>query len=172
MPDVLVGYRLPSGFGEFTMDGRYFGTAGDQVLPGPDGLSSVRTRLDMTVFNFNYQSMEFSLWPWMDMKWWVGGELANVFFDSRQTTPLAAAAAGDGVVGCHVTNRFIGFGPHSGFEIACFLHEKHCSLVARVEGADLFGRINQSFDETDVATFAGCRSAAIRPIPARRKCPR
>jgi hypothetical protein len=154
MPELLIGYRLPSGFGEFTLSGRYFGSVGDQELPGPDGPSSVRTRLDMTVVNFDYRSTEFSLWPYADCMFWAGGQFGNIFFDSRQITPPTLAAAGTGVVVRHVVNRFIGFGPHAGGQFSYFLHNKEWALQGSIDAADLFGRINQGFDETDVAVDA------------------
>jgi hypothetical protein len=148
-PRILLGYRLPSGFGEFTVAWRYMASDGSQALPGPDGLSDVRSRLDVTVVDFDYRSSEFSLWPCcMDMRWWAGGRFSNLYFDSRQVTAPALAALGTGVVDRHVTNRYVGFGPHAGVELAYCPCGRALSLLGRIEGAGMIGRIRQSFAET------------------------
>jgi Legionella pneumophila major outer membrane protein precursor len=147
-PSLLLGYRLPAGFGEFAGGYRGFSTSGNQTLPGPDGPSNVHTRLDMNMADFEYASSEFSLWPWLDMRWHVGGRFADIYADSRQTTAFALAAAGSGVTDRHVVDRFYGFGPHFGLKLAYFLHDKDLALVTRVDGSFLFGRIHQSFGET------------------------
>jgi len=48
-------------------------------------------------------------------------------------------------------DRFYGFGPHFGLQLAYFLHDKDLSLVGRVDGSFLFGRIHQQFGETTTA---------------------
>ncbi len=149
VPELLLGYRLPSGFGEFTLGWQYLASSGDQLLPTPQGLSAVRTRLDLTQVDLDYRSREISLWPcYLDMQWWAGFRYANVYFDSVQNISPAVAAAGTGVDFRHVSNRFVGIGPHAGFELAKFLYGKEWSLLGRFEIADLIGRIHQSFAET------------------------
>jgi hypothetical protein len=156
VPNVLLGYRLPAGFGEFTLGWQYLASAGSQVLPGPDGPSGVHTRLDLTQFDFDYRSREISLWPcFMDMQWWAGFRYANIYFDSVQDTSPALAAAGTGVDFRHVTNRFVGIGPHAGAELACFVHGRQWALLGRFEWADMIGRIRQSYAETTTAIGAG-----------------
>ncbi len=102
----------------------------------------------MNLIDFDYRSREISLWPWMDMKWWAGGHFSNLYFDSNQGTDASLAAAGTGVTDRHVTSRFVGFGPHAGGELACFLDDRHWSILGRFEVAGMLGRIHQSFSET------------------------
>jgi hypothetical protein len=149
-PRVLLGYRLPAGFGSFAVGLKYFGTDGSQVVPGPDGPSSVRSRLDVTLADFLYRAEEFSLWPWMDMRWWAGGRFSNLFFDTHQSTSFALAGAGSGVLDRAVSNRYVGFGPLAGLEAAWFVHGRELSLLGRVEGAVHLGRIRQQFAETNL----------------------
>jgi hypothetical protein len=171
-PMLTAGYRLPSGFGEVVLSARYFGTVGDQLLPvAPDGPASVRTRLDVTTSNIDYRSSEFSLWPGADALFYAGGEFGNFFFDSRQTTPLAEAAAGSGVTGRHVANRFVGFGPHAGVRLNCFLYGRELALQGSFEAADLFGRITQEFDETTTATAAGPAATGVNRTSSSQSVP-
>jgi hypothetical protein len=156
VPDLQVGFRLPSGFGEFTLSGQYLASDGSQVLPGPDGPSNVHSRLDLTQIDFDYRSREFSLWPCrLDMQWWAGFRYANIYFDSVQNTSSVLATAGTGVDFRHVTNRFVGIGPHAGLELAYFLHGRQWSLLGRFEWADFIGRIRQSYAETTTAVGPG-----------------
>jgi hypothetical protein len=149
VPNLLSGYRLPAGFGEFTLGWQYLASSGNQVLTGPDGPSSVRSRLDLTQVDLDYRSREISLWPCcLDMQWWAGGRFANIYFDSTQATSPPLAAAGTGAAFRHVTNRFTGFGPHAGLELAYFLYGRQLALLGRFEAADLLGRIRQSYAET------------------------
>jgi hypothetical protein len=171
-PRLLLGYRLPSGFGEFTVAWRYLASDGEQALPGPDGPSSVRSRLDLTLADFDYRSSEFSLWPWLDMKWWAGGRFSNVYFDSRQTTAADLAALGTGVVDRHVTNRYVGFGPHVGLELACISCGRTLALLGRFEAAGMLGRIRQSFGETTTALGAdGLPVAGNTPFSSSQDVP-
>jgi hypothetical protein len=156
VPDVLLGYRLPAGFGEFTLQGQYLASDGSQVLPSPDGPSNVHTRLDLTEVNIDYRSREISLWPCcIDMQWWAGFRYTCIYFDSVQTTTPALAAAGTGVVFRHVASRFVGIGPHAGLELAYYLRGREWSLLGRFEWADMIGRIHQNFAETTTTIGAG-----------------
>jgi hypothetical protein len=165
-PLVLLGYGLPAGFGELTAGFRYFASDGAETLPGPDGPSSVRSRLDVTLADFDYRSAEISLWHCgLDMRWWAGGRFSNLYFDSRQGTAPALAAAGTGVTDRRVTNRFVGFGPHAGLELAYFLHGREWSLAGRVEAADMLGRIRQTFSETTLGGGGASAFSSSQDVP-------
>ena len=170
-PALLFGYRLPAGFGEFEAGYRGFSTSGSQSLPGPDGPSNVHSRLDMNMADFGYASSEFSLWPWLDMRWHIGGRFADLYADSRQTTAFAPAAAGSGVTDRHVVDRFYGFGPHFGLELAYFLHDRDLALMGRVDGSFLFGRIHQSFGETTTPGPGGAAVSGNTPFDSSQEVP-
>jgi hypothetical protein len=164
-PAILLGYRLPSGFGEFTIGYRYLASDGTQTLPELAGPSSVRSRLDMNLVDFDYRSRELSLWPWLDMKWWAGGRFSNLYFDSNQSTNSTLAGTGTEVSDRHVTNRFVGFGPHAGLELAYFLHEREWSLLGRIEGAGMLGRITQGFSETTTTSSGTTAYSSSQDVP-------
>jgi hypothetical protein len=152
-PRFDVGYRLPSGFGEFLVSYRFLETSGSQGVLSVDGPATLRSRLDLNMADFDYASREFSLWPLWDMKWRFGGRFAEIFFDSKLNEPFAEAAAGSEVFESRVTNHFEGFGPHWGLELARKLEDSGFSLFSRADGAILLGRVRQGFFET--STIAG-----------------
>jgi hypothetical protein len=148
-PRIEVGYRLPSGFGEFAVSYRFFATDGSATLPSPDGLAAVRSRLDLNEVDMDYASREFftDQWPYVHMKWRFGLRWADAYYDTQALEPFAAAAAGTGVFERRTSNNFWGLGPHVGLE----LDRKFCgtglALVGWADGATLLGRIRQNFSE-------------------------
>jgi hypothetical protein len=170
-PGLLLGYRLPSGFGELALGWRGMASEGSQVLAGPDGPSPVHSRLDMNLAELDYRCREFSLWPWLDMMWWAGGRFANIYYDSHQSTSFDLAAAGTGVTARHVTNRYAGFGPHAGVELAAFVYERQGALLGRIEAADLLGRIRQGFEETTTTPAPGGSVAGSTPYSSSQNVP-
>jgi hypothetical protein len=164
-PEILLGYRLPAGFGEFTLSWRYLSSDGTQALPGPDGPSSVHSRVDLTVADLDYRSSEIFWWPCLDTKFWGGFRFANLYFDSEQTTAAALAAKGSGVIDRHVTNRYWGIGPHAGAEVAYFLSGREWSVLGRIEGAAPVGRIRQTFSERTLTGSANAPFSSSQETP-------
>jgi hypothetical protein len=146
-PRVEVGYRLPSGFGGFAFAYRFLASDATGAFSGLDGPASVTSRLDVQVFDFDYISHEISLWPHWDMTWWFGGRLANVYFDSQAEEPLAEALAGSNIFARRTTDRYIGFGPHSGLGLQRRLDEWGLAVVGRLDGWIGLGDIRQGFFE-------------------------
>jgi hypothetical protein len=151
-PRVELGYRLASGFGGFALAYRFFGTDGSETVPGSDGPANLRSRLDVNVVDLDYQSWEISLWPNWEMKWWFGLRQANIYFDSQETEPFAAGAAGS-VLATRTTNHHLGWGPHYGLELDRHWDETGLSLVCWADGATLLGRTQQHYQE--VSTILG-----------------
>jgi len=155
-PRVELGYRLPSGFGEFAMSYREMASDGTASVAGPDGAADLKSRLDVNIGDLDYISREWSLWPDWGMKWWFGLRLANIYFDSHETEPFTvadAAVAGSGVFDRQTSNHYLGGGPHYGLELTRQWKETGLSFVARLDGAALLGRVTQNFSE--VSTTAG-----------------
>jgi hypothetical protein len=147
-PRVELGYRLPSGFGEFAVAYRFFGTDGTGVVQGPDAAELLKSRLSVNVVDLDYASREFLTcqWPYVHMKWRFGLRWADAFFDTQADEPFAAAAVGGRIFETHTSNNFWGIGPHTGLELTrqC---EPGLELVGWVDGATLLGRIRQNFFE-------------------------
>jgi hypothetical protein len=159
-PRVDLGYRLPSGFGEFAVAYRTLATDGSEAVLGPDGVAGLKSRLDVNIGDLDYRSREMSLWPHCGMKWWFGLRMANVFFDSQEVENFAAAAAGSGIVATHTTNHFLGGGPHYGLELTEHWETTGLALTLRADGATLLGRVHQDFLE--VSAIAGPAGALLR----------
>lgn len=166
-PRFELGYRLPSGFGELLLCYRFLATDGTGTVAGPDDIAILKSRLDLNVAELNYASRELSLWPHCDMKWSVGLEYANVFFDSRADEPLAAAAAGSGIFERRNSDRFVGFGPDVGLQLARHWGDSGLSLVGQIHGAMLLGRIHQGFFEAATTPGAGgeTRVSSSQTVP-------
>jgi hypothetical protein len=152
-PRLEVGYRLPSGFGEFALSYRFFATDGTESILGPDGPAALKSRLDLNVVDLDYASREFftDQWPYCHMKWRFGLRYANVFFDSRADEPFAAAAAGSGILETSVSNHYWGIGPHAGLELTRPFERSGLALVGSIDGATLLGRIGQNFVEASTS---------------------
>jgi hypothetical protein len=146
-PRFELGYRLPSGFGEFSVAYRFFTTEGSELSIGPDGIASLKSRLDVNVGDLDYASRELSLLPHWGMKWRCGLRAVGTFFDSRCDEPFSEAAAGTGVFERRTSNNFWGFGPHMGLELARRFEGSGLALVGWVDGATILGRIRQNFFE-------------------------
>jgi len=163
-PRIELGYRLPSGFGEFVVGYRFLATSGSEQVVGLDGPETLKSRLEVHEVDLDYASREWSLWPHCDMKWRFGLRLESVYFDSNLAEPFNQAAAGVGVLGAQfpgqtnvfaaqTSNRFVGFGPHLGLELARRFDENGLSLQGRIDGWISLGRLRQGFGEQ--STIAG-----------------
>jgi Legionella pneumophila major outer membrane protein precursor len=161
-PRFELGYRLPSGFGEFVLGYRFLASDGTETVFGADGPQTLKSRLDINEWDLDYASREWSLWPHCDMKWRFGLRLDSVYFDSNSAEPFAAAAAGSGlfpgqtnVFGAATSNRFVGFGPHWGLELDQRFDEYGLALYAKADGWISLGRVRQSFTEDSTIVVAG-----------------
>jgi hypothetical protein len=136
-----AGYRFPEGAGEVLLGYRWLVTDGRSTDADADiAGASVRTRLDVDLWDLVYASREISLEPALAMKWRVGVRLGHVYFDNGVEDPALAA---------RTSNSFLGAGPVAALE----LHRRICTVpgldaFARLVGAALLGRVKQSFEET------------------------
>jgi hypothetical protein len=153
-PRIDLGYRLPSGFGEFVLGYRFLSSRGNEQVLGVDGPEALNSRLDVNEWDFDYASREWSLWPHCDMKWRFGIRLESLFFDSHIAEPFGVAAAGSGifpgqtnVFAAQTSNRFIGAGPHLGLELAQRFDQYGLALYAKADGWLSLGRLRQGFVE-------------------------
>jgi Legionella pneumophila major outer membrane protein precursor len=154
-PRFEVGYRLPSGFGDFAVSYRFLTSEGTGTVLGPDVPAAAKSRLDINIVDLDYTSREFFpfQWPYCAMRWRFGVRWADAFFDARALQPFAAAAAGTGIFETYASNNFWGVGPHMGLELARRWGSSGLAFVGRVDGATLLGRIRQNFSE--VSTTLG-----------------
>jgi hypothetical protein len=156
-PRVELGYRLPSGFGEFAIAYQILASDGAGTVAGPDTTAALKSEVEVNVFDIDYATRELSLWPEWGMKWRIGLRTADAYFNSRAAEPFAAAAAGSGIFQSSVRNNFWGIGPHAALELARRLGWEGWKLVGRIDAATLLGDVDQNFTEVSTAVGPGGR---------------
>jgi hypothetical protein len=150
-PRLSLGYRLPSGFGEFIFDFRPLASEGSGSLPVAKGAVGLKSRLDLDELDLDYASREFSLWPTCDMKWRAGLRLNYIYFDALAAGPVGTAGGGSTTFAARDTDWYVGFGPHWGLLLAKHLAGTGLSLVGQADSALELGRIRQGFFEEGTA---------------------
>jgi len=159
-PKFEVGYRLPSGFGEFDVSYRFLLTQGAGTAPlggsaSPDAAASLSSHLDMNVGDVDYASIEFPVVINWLMKWRIGLRTADVLFTSEGDEPFAAAAGGSGIFKRSETNNFWGLGPHAAVELKSLRTAAGLSLVGKLDGGLIGGKTHQKFVQIATAGPAG-----------------
>jgi hypothetical protein len=137
-PRFFLGYRLPSGFGEFMMAYRFMDVTGSRNLQSRDGPAALRSRLSFNIIDFDYNSTELSPWPKCDMRWTFGIRLLTNFYDSRANQPFNQAAATSGIFQTRDFNNIIGFGPHAALELAQRLGDSGWAVSVRSDLSTAF----------------------------------
>src|SRR5208337_4843643 len=113
-PRLELGYRLPSGFGEFSVSDRGYYTDGSGPFSGPAGNFTRTSHLGVNYTDMDYASREYTQWPNWTMKWRAGVRVAYTWLDSTVSQPFNVAAAGNGVFADRAVNYTAGAGPHFG----------------------------------------------------------
>jgi hypothetical protein len=159
-PRVFLGYRLPSGFGEFMIAYRHLGATGSGSVPDTNGPLSLNTHFAFDMIDLDYNSRELSLWPLWDMKWTVG--LRQIFLaDSSQATQsFAQAIGGNNVVFARESSNFYGIGPHAALELNRRLGDSGWSFYSRADFAGTFDYVNEQW-----LTASATRDQRGRPNP-------
>jgi Legionella pneumophila major outer membrane protein precursor len=155
-PRFEVGYRFAQGAGELLLAYKFLVTTGTGTLPdfdAADNPANLHSRLDINVWDFDYGSREYSLWPCWDMKWRAGVRMAGVFFDSTATSQLLEQ---------HVSNYFFGAGPHLGLDLRRFVAGTGLQFMARMETAFVIGQTMQTFEEAVSVPGVGSVAGANR----------
>jgi hypothetical protein len=151
-PRIEAGYRLPSGFGAFSLSYRFLDS---------EGGSALHSRLSFNELGLDYSNTETSLWPNWDMKWTLGLRLMYVYFDSR------AGVETDGLlVEQRDTNWYAGIGPHVGLDLDRQITDNGLAFTLQGTGTLYLGRLRQSFFEQAGALSAGSASPVSQAVPA------
>jgi hypothetical protein len=151
-PRFELGYRLPAGFGAFSIADTAFNTNGSDTVLLPDGPASRTSTLQMNRTDLDYISREFTPCPGWDLRWRAGMRVAESFTMTTINQPLAQAAAGSGVVTQQASNATLGVGPHFAFEVDRSLGNGF-SLVGKVDLGDNYTMIRQRYS-VSLSTFA------------------
>jgi hypothetical protein len=138
-PEFEIGYRLSESLGQFTIGYRFLASSGTAQLN--DGLhSTVKTRLNVNVLDFDYSTARYTPIPRWDMKWWLGVRYATNFFDNRQTNDF---------MDIHDSNYFNGAGPHAALEVQRHIGPLPAfAIFAKTDVAVLIGPLRQRFSES------------------------
>jgi hypothetical protein len=137
-----LGYRFADGLGGVLFSYKTLSTDGRATLLDFDPLSGdslLRSRLDLDIFDFDYVTPKWTLGHHLDLQTRLGVRVANVFLDS--------AAFGQ-VLEQHVTNHFIGAGPHAGLDAWYRCDVPGLGIFARLDGALPIGSVHQTFEES------------------------
>jgi len=157
-PRFEVGYSLPSGFGAISLGYRFLVSEGTNLVFGPDGPATLKSRLDVNMGDLDWSSREYTPWTLWDVKVHLGLRYLSVYFDSQANEPFAAAAAGTGIFNSRTTNSFVGIGPHTGLDLSRRLGFGGLALVGSVDVSFAFGRIRQGY-------FASSTTPGVGGLP-------
>jgi hypothetical protein len=144
-PRVFLGYRLPSGFGEFMLGYRHLGTDGSGTALGLSTPNALNSRFALDMFDVDYNSREWSLGRAWDMKWTFGLRSLFLFYDSQFSQPSSIGDAGNGVLQARNFNNLFGFGPHGALELDRRLGTSGWSLNMRADASGTFDWTQQAF---------------------------
>ena len=161
-PRLELGYRLPSGFGEFSLSDRGFYTDGTGPFNGPAGNFTRTSHLGVNYTDADYASREYTQWVNWTLKWRVGVRTAFTWFDTTVIQPFDVAAAGTGLWAARTVNYTVGAGPHFGIAIDHKFDQTGLSFVSSLDIADTFSRVRQRFSvATTSLTPAGQPSRGV-----------
>lgn len=160
-PRFEIGYRLPDGFGDFRVRYRYIATSGsDTVLVAPPdandnlGPASEAGRLDINIVDFDYATRQFSLGPDWELRTAVGLRYATGFLESQVVflNPVAVVGTPFGTAPFTRLSQTESLsshslGPHVALELGRKLWDPQLTFFGRLEGAGLYGRTHQRFEE-------------------------
>lgn len=147
-PRIELGYRFAEGYGEALISYRTLRTDGLDTVNNfdPFGPGQVQSTLELFVLDLDYANRAVALGPPWDLKWKAGLRGVDVCFSSWARGQLLDQWE---------NNNFQGIGPHAGLDLWRSLGPGGVSLFARVEGAALFGRVRQRFEESLLAPNGG-----------------
>lgn len=142
-PRFEVGYRLPSGFGEFSVSDRFFTSHGSDSVVGPAGLGNRSSSFSLNYTDIDYASRELTPWANWSLKFRGGLRFAQTSFSTSINEPFAAAAATGTAFYERQANRASGGGSHFGFELDRRFPARGLTLVSQADISDLLMRTHQ-----------------------------
>jgi hypothetical protein len=106
------------------------------------------------------------------MQWRFGLRWASIYYDANSLEPFDVAAAGSGIFSARTTDRFVGFGPHWGLELARQLDWQGFSVAGWIDGWISLGRIRQGFfEESTTLAPNGLPLGAISQVSSSQAVP-
>lgn len=142
-PRVSIGYRLPSGFGEFLVSDRYFNARGSDTTLTANGPASRKTEFMLNYTDIDYASRELTPYTGWSLRLQAGIRVAQTYLGTRVDQPIAQAAAGNGVFAGRQTNRDRGVGPHFGVQIDRHFQRSGLTWVNQIDVSTIFTHVRQ-----------------------------
>jgi hypothetical protein len=164
-PRFVLGYRLPSGFGEFSVAYRFLDQTGTGTTKGPDGPAGLNSRLSFNIIDLDYGNSEVSgwlaCWPQLDMTWSVGARFLTLFYDTTASQPFNQAAGGSGILQARdSSNLNFGAGPHAMLDLAHRLGDSGLALRLRTDFSTVFSTGYDNF--STLSTTLGANGRPLR----------
>jgi len=139
-PSIEIGYRLPGAAGEFSFGYRFLVDDHTITENTPKGPLSIKSRLDVNIFDFDYASAWFGLAERLQAKWRLGARLATFYDDSRSSSTPPDF---------NLSSVYISAaGPHLGLDLErqiAFVPSFY--LYGRADAAVLIGPTHQTFEQ-------------------------
>jgi hypothetical protein len=139
-PRIELGYRLPAGFGAFSVADRFFSAYGSGPFNGPAGATTRTSRLGVNYWDFDYSSRDYTPWTNWSMLWRAGLRTAFTWIGNVADQPFSKAAMGRGVFIAGNSNYTVGNGPHFGLELDRKFPTSGFSFVSKLDIANTFTR--------------------------------
>jgi len=144
-PRIELGYRLPSGFGAFSISDRFFTTYGTGTVNGLAGSATRNSRIGVNYWDYDYSNREFTPWQNWTMEWRVGVRTAFSWIGNVVDQPFSRAAMGHGIFISGDSNYTVGNGPHFGVALERKSPKTGLSFLTKIDLADEFTRVRQLF---------------------------
>lgn len=142
-PRVEIGYRLPSGFGEFLVSDRYFNARGNDMVMTANGPASRQSEFMFNYTDIDYASREFTPYTNWSLRFQAGIRVAQTYLGTRVDQPIAQAAAGDGIFAGRQSNQDRGVGPHFGVQVDRRFARRGLTWVSQIDVATIFTHVRQ-----------------------------
>jgi hypothetical protein len=162
-PEVELGYRFGEGGSELLVAYRNVTSEGNDGIENydPCGEGWLHSRLNLNVIDLDYATPHFNPRPNWDVQARLGGRIATASFSARAEGQILEQ---------RLCNDFVGGGPQLALDVARAFPGTRLALFSRLEGAVLFGEVQQRFEETiwindvPLASGASCQDGA-RTVP-------
>jgi hypothetical protein len=153
-PRFEVGYKLPDSLGEFLIGYRFVTSEGNGTFTSDAGDFDARTRLDLNVLDFDYNSAWFEPALRWRMKWTVGARVAWFFYDTTIANDVLAQSA---------SSSYVGGGGHAALQLERqFPVFPSFGFFAKADGSFLVGTIHQNFSEATFDANGNLESASTQ----------
>ena len=156
-PRFEIGKLLPSGLGAWAVADRLAGSF-DNGFTALDGMSMRVTRMFVNYTDFDYISRDYQPSSVWQARWRVGCRLQ----ESAINTQVCGTQPQNGNFFQEQRNQTFGVGPHVALEFERKLGPPGLSLVGKVDAADTFSQVTQTFAATTISGDNGLSISGSR----------